>query len=188
MPCVVFLRGVNVGGHKRFSPAELARRLAHLDVVNLGAAGTFVVRKPIGTAALRAQLTRHIPFECEQMICSQSELLDLAHADAFAGTPAESADLKRYVTVLAKRPRRAPRLPLCAPNGPAWQVKLLALRGRFVVSLWRRTPSRSLLYPNEVVEKAFGIPATTRNWNTFAKTADVIRGQASSARSSSASS
>jgi uncharacterized protein (DUF1697 family) len=45
MALVVLLRGVNVGGHKTFRPKRLAERLRDLDVVNIGAAGTFVVRR-----------------------------------------------------------------------------------------------------------------------------------------------
>ena len=41
MALVVFLKGVNVGGHRTFRPSVLASRLAKLDVVNIGAAGTF---------------------------------------------------------------------------------------------------------------------------------------------------
>jgi hypothetical protein len=40
---VVLLRGVNVGGHKTFRPSLLVEQLKHLDAVNIGAAGTFVV-------------------------------------------------------------------------------------------------------------------------------------------------
>ncbi len=43
---VVFLRGVNVGGHRTFRPSRLAQKLRDFDVVNVGAAGTFVVRQP----------------------------------------------------------------------------------------------------------------------------------------------
>src|SRR6185295_12228721 len=46
MAVVVFLRGVNVGGHRRLRPSVLAKELERLDVVSIGAAGTFVVRKP----------------------------------------------------------------------------------------------------------------------------------------------
>ena len=46
MALVVFLRGVNVGGHRTFRPSQLVKELADFDVVNIGAAGTFVVRKP----------------------------------------------------------------------------------------------------------------------------------------------
>ena len=46
MAFVVFLRAVNVGGHQTFRPSVLAKELSEYDVVNIGAAGTFVVRKP----------------------------------------------------------------------------------------------------------------------------------------------
>ncbi len=46
MALIVFLRGVNVGGHRTFRPSMLARELSDYDVVNVGAAGTFIVRKP----------------------------------------------------------------------------------------------------------------------------------------------
>ncbi len=65
MALVVFLRGVNVGGHRTFRPSMLAEQLKDYDVVNVGAAGTFVIRKPISQAQLRAELLRRLPFETE---------------------------------------------------------------------------------------------------------------------------
>lgn len=44
MALVILLRSVNVGGHKTLRLAVLAKELSRLDVVNIGAAGTFVVR------------------------------------------------------------------------------------------------------------------------------------------------
>ena len=44
MASVVFLRAANVGGHQTFHPKTLANDLAAFRVVNIGAAGTFVVR------------------------------------------------------------------------------------------------------------------------------------------------
>ena len=54
MALVVLLRGVNVGGHRTFRPTVLVRRLESLDVVNVGAAGTFVVRRPVARATAPA--------------------------------------------------------------------------------------------------------------------------------------
>jgi hypothetical protein len=51
---VVFLRGVNVGGHRTFRPSILAKGLSDYGVVNVGAAGTFVVRKPGSKTKFRA--------------------------------------------------------------------------------------------------------------------------------------
>ncbi|MHB8838062.1 MAG: hypothetical protein ACYC7F_03830, partial [Gemmatimonadaceae bacterium] len=65
MALVVFLRGVNVGGHRTFRPTALVKRLAHLDVVNIGAAGTFVVRGRVTRARLRTEFARELPFETD---------------------------------------------------------------------------------------------------------------------------
>jgi len=56
---VVLLRGINVGGH-RTQPSTLAAGLTHLDAVNIGAAGTLVIRRPVARTALRAELARRL--------------------------------------------------------------------------------------------------------------------------------
>ena len=56
MALVVLLRGVNVGGHRTFRPTLLAKELSRYDVVNVGAAGTFVVRKPGPVEQFRAEM------------------------------------------------------------------------------------------------------------------------------------
>src|ERR1041384_88766 len=116
MASVVFLKGVNVGGHKTFRPSILAGRLARLGVINVGAAGTFVVRKPISQAKLRLEFRRHLPFETEAMICSGKDIVRLASAESFAREPCGS-DIVRFVSVLAQRPLVPPVLPLHIPAG-----------------------------------------------------------------------
>jgi hypothetical protein len=69
MASVVFLRAVNVGTANRCRPAEIARGLAKFDVVNIGAVGTFVVRKVTSEPVLRAAIARKLPFKCDIMIC-----------------------------------------------------------------------------------------------------------------------
>ena len=172
MASVVFMRGVNVGGHKTFRPAALAQELAALDVANIGAAGTFVVRKAIGQAALRAELARRLPFEVDLMISPARAVLDLVAEDPFPPNRG-GKDLRPFVTVMAKAPRPVPRLPVFKPAGDEWQVKVIAISGIFALSIWRRL-GRSILYPNEVVEKTFGVSATTRSWDTLLKIRDVL--------------
>src|SRR5437868_14545266 len=101
MALVVFLRGVNVGGHKAFKPSALAAELADLDAVNVGAAGTFVIRKPVGQAKLRDELLRRLPFQPELMICPAREVLDLAAGEPFLDEAA-GEDMTRYISVLAQ--------------------------------------------------------------------------------------
>lgn len=172
MALVVFLRGVNVGGHRKFQPSVLAKELAHLGMASVGAAGTFVVRAAIGQKALRDELLQRLPFEPELMICPARELIDLART-APLDEEAIPGDARLFISVMEKQIRTLPRLPLLQPAGKEWQVKIMEVRRRFVVSLWRRR-GRALLYPNEVVEKTFRIAATTRNWNTVTAVCDIL--------------
>ncbi len=173
MSLVVFMRGVNVGSAKRFQPSLLAKELAHLGVSNLGAAGTFVVRGKPRESALRAEFLRRLPFACELMVCQGRDLLKLAAAEPFPNSP-DGLDLRRFVTVLAKRPRTPPALPWNYPPGDQWQVRLVGLSGRFVLCHWRRL-GRSPVEPNGIIEKQFGVSATTRNWNTILRVCDVLQ-------------
>jgi uncharacterized protein (DUF1697 family) len=174
MASVVFLRGVNVGGRRTFQPRVLAQELVDFGAVNVGAAGTFVIRKAIGPRALRAEFLRRLPFEAELMICAARELIALACGEPFPEEPSHK-DARRFVSVLAKRPRMLPRLPISQPTGDQWQVQIVGVSGRFALSLWRRL-GRTIVYPNEVVEKKLGVPATTRNWNTISAICDVLKG------------
>src|SRR5215831_512150 len=124
------MRGVNVGGHKAFRPSEVAKALAELDAVSVGAAGTFVIRKRVGAAAVQAEFHRRLPFAAELMICQAQDVLALADSAPF-GNMASRADVTRYVSVLAERPRSVPSLPLEKPGGREWQVKVIAIDGRF---------------------------------------------------------
>jgi len=180
---VVFLRGVNVGGHKAFRPSVLVRDLASLRVASIGAAGTFVVRAHASPGEVRAGFLRHLPFEALVIVCPARDLVDLVRADPFSAPSLRAVD-GQYVSVLETRPRRLPALPFHAPAGKDWQVGVVAVHGRFVASVLRRVGGR-LLYPNEVVEKRLGIAATTRGWPTVLKVHDALQADAESSRSGS---
>jgi uncharacterized protein (DUF1697 family) len=173
MALVVFLRGVNVGGHKTFQPTVLAKELAELDVVNVGAAGTFVVRKPISQAKLRAELLRRLPFKAEVMICPARDIINLVSSDPFVNE-LSGADIVRFVSVLAKRPRGKPSLPLSLPADDEWLVKIIAVRDRFLLGLYRRQMRTISLLSQ--IEKRLDISSTTRNWNTINAIAKVLEG------------
>jgi uncharacterized protein (DUF1697 family) len=173
MPLVVFLRGVNVGGHKAFQPSRLAKELAHLGAINVGAAGTFVIPGAIGQGALRAEILERLPFAAEVMICPAREVIELAGSEPFPKGRANE-DLRRFVSVMGKRPGRLPELPIHQPPGDAWEVKVVGVSGRFALSLWRPT-GRPFRDPNAIVEKRIGVSATTRNWNTIVKIGELLK-------------
>ena len=62
MALIVFFRGINVGGHRAFRPSVLAKELGIYDAVNVGAAGTLVIRKPGLRAKFLAELRQKLPF------------------------------------------------------------------------------------------------------------------------------
>ena len=173
MALIVFLKGINVGGHRTFRPSVLAKELKRFDVVNVGAAGTFVVRKAIGRTKLRAALRRRLPFDAEVMICSGPEILRLASRDPFAGQPA-GPHIVRFVSVLAKRRNPPGRLPLDLPHASEgdWCVRILGCQDRFVLGLHRRE-MKAIGYLGQL-EKLFGAPVTTRSWSTIVTTARIL--------------
>ncbi len=174
MALVVLLRGANVGGRRVFRPAELAGKMAALRVVNIGAAGTLVVKNPISAAAFRAELAKRLAFETDVMICPAAEILALAESEPFSRPPSGS-DVRAMVTVLAKKPKTLPDLPIRRPEGKDWQVDLFRVAGRFALSFWRRGPDqKQLIYPNAVAEKVLGIPGTTRTWSTIEAACKIL--------------
>jgi uncharacterized protein (DUF1697 family) len=172
MALVVFLRGINVGGHRTFRPSLLAEELEDYDVVNVGATGTFVVRKPVSQTQLRAELLGRLPFEARVMMCKGQELISLASSDPFAGVPSRP-DVIRFVSVLEKRPRVLPSLPLSLPADGKWILKVLGTQNRFLFGLYRRQ-MKAIGYLGSI-DKIFGVAATTRNWNTIATIVNVLK-------------
>jgi uncharacterized protein (DUF1697 family) len=168
---VVLLRGVNVGGHKTFRPSTLADQLHHLEAVNVGAAGTFVVHTPVSRAKLRREFASRLPFAAEIVICSGRELVTLASCDLFSGH-APRPDIVRFVSVLSRRPRLEPELPMQVPPSGKWLMKVLTRRGPFIVGLYRRQ-MKAIGYLGSL-DRLFGVPVTTRNWNTITAIAKVL--------------
>ena len=174
MALIVFLRGVNVGGHRTFRPSVLARELSEYDVENVGAAGTFVVRKPGLRAKFRAALLRALPFEAEVVMCEGSDLLRLAKENPF-GAEASAPDMVHFVSILAKAGGVRATLPARFPPEGDWLVQVIEARGQFVLGRYRRH-MKTIGYLGHV-DKLFGVPVTTRNWNTITAIARILEGR-----------
>ena len=171
MALVVFLRGVNVGGHKTFRPTSVIEQLSHLDPVNIGAAGTFVIRRPVSQTRLRAELARSLPFDTEIMICHGRDVAGLIRRNPFANEP-EGGEVVRFVSVLSRSPRSAPSMPMRFPSSGKWLLKVRARDNRFIVGLYRRH-MKAVGFLGKL-DRIFGVPVTTRNWNTMTAIAKVL--------------
>ena len=172
MRWVVFLRAVNVGGTNRCQPALIAKQLARFDIVNIGAVGTFAVGADVSESILRAAFARKLPFKCEIMICPARDIIKLTSKDPFSRQPRD-ANIVRFMSVLAKRLRTPPSLPLSRPSDDDWLLKIIAIQDRFVLGLYRRQ-MKAISYLGQI-EKLLGVPVTTRNWNTIEKVAKILR-------------
>lgn len=174
MALVVFLRGVNVGGHRTFRPSLLARELSDYDVVNVGAAGTFVVRRPGSRANFRRALLRRLPFEAQVVLCDGRDLLRLETKNPFATKPCPP-DVVRFVSILSKASAVRATLPVIFRSDGEWLVRVIAEEGQFVFGMYRRH-MRTIGYIGKI-DKLYGAPATTRNWNTIAAILRILKGQ-----------
>jgi uncharacterized protein (DUF1697 family) len=172
---VVFLRGVNVGGHRNLRPTKLAEALKHLGAVNIGAAGTLVLRHPMTQAQARAAVARELPFAAEVVVCQGREIANLLSQDPFEGQSVRPG-VVRFVSVLSRRPRLTPSTPMRIPSSGQWLMKILARRNRFVIGMYRR--HMKVIGFLGALDRLYGVPVTTRNWNTIAAIVRVLRSKA----------
>ncbi len=182
MALIVFLRGVNVGGYRTFRPSILARELSDYDVVNVGAAGTFVVRKPGSRARFRTALLRKLPFEAEIVLCDGRDLIRLETENPFGAEPSPP-DVVRFVSILSKAGGVRASLPFTLPSDEAWLVRLIASEGQFVFGMYRRH-MKTIGYLGQI-DKLYGVPATTRNWNTILAIVRILKSPVKSGRAHS---
>jgi hypothetical protein len=105
------------------------------------------------------------------MICQGREIVRLMSQDHFADQPVRP-DVVRFLSVLSQRPRSAPSTPLSLPSSGEWLLKILARDNRFVFGVYRRD-MKAIGYLG-TLDRIFGVPATTRNWNTITVIARVL--------------
>ena len=172
MALVVFLRGINVGGHRSFRPSVLARELSDYGVINVGAAGTFVVRKPGARTKFRTELLRRLPFAATVVLCDGRDLLRVEMENPFGTTPSRP-DVVRFVSILSKAARGVASVPCALPASGEWFVRIIASKDRFVFGVYRRH-MKTIRYLGQI-DKLFGSQATTRNWNTIIAIVRILK-------------
>ena len=174
MALVVFLRGINVGGHRTFRPTMLAEALKHLGAVNIGAAGTLVLRQSMTQARARAAVARIVPFAAEIVVCQGRDITSLVANNPFEGQSVRGG-VVCFVSVLSRRARLTPATPMRFPASGQWLMRILAQRKRFVFGMYRRHMKVIGLLGS--LDRLYGVPATTRNWNTMVAIAGVLRNE-----------
>ena len=153
----------------------LARELAAFDVVNVGAAGTLIVRKPGPRAKFLAELRRKLPFEAVIAFCDGSDLIRLEMENPFGAEPSRP-DIVRFVSILSKDGRSTAPLPIAFPAGEDWFVRIIGSKKRLVFGVYRRH-MKTIGYLGRI-DELFGAPATTRSWSTILSVVRILKAPA----------
>ena len=153
--------------------------MSDYDVISVGTAGTFVVRKPGSPAKFRTALLRKLPFVAEVVLCDGRDLMRLETENPFAAEPS-SRDVVRFVSVLSKAGAVQASLPVTFPSDRAWLVRVIASQGQFVFGMYRRH-MKTIGYLGQI-DKLYGVPATTRNWNTIMAIVRILKESVSKGR------
>ena len=164
-----------MGGHRTFRPSILAKKLSDYGVVNVGAAGTFVIHKPGSKTKFRAALLRKLPFKGEVVICDGRDLILLEREDPFRAEPSRP-DIVRFVSILSRAGGLRAVLPVTFPPEGDWLVRVMASKKQFVFGVYRRH-MKTISHLGRI-DTLFGVPATTRNWNTILAIVRILKGQA----------
>ena len=172
MALIVFLRGINVGGHRRFRPSVLVKELVDYDVVNVGAAGTLVVRKPGPLEKFIVELRGRLPFQAEVACCNGTDLMRLEMEDPFESEPLRP-DVVRFVSILSKTGRGQLSFPIAVPEDGEWFVRIIGSRKRLVFGVYRRH-MKTIGYLGRI-DELFGASATTRGWNTILSVLRILK-------------
>ncbi|MHB8425757.1 MAG: hypothetical protein ACYDB9_11510, partial [Gammaproteobacteria bacterium] len=103
------------------------------------------------------------------------EILALEADDPFRKAP-KGPDVTRFVSILSRRPRAVPKLPIQMPEKGAWLLKILAVEGRFAFGVYRR--HMKVIGYLGMLDRLLGVPVTTRNWNTIMSVIKILQDSA----------
>jgi hypothetical protein len=78
------------------------------------------------------------------------------------------------VSILSKARGARASLPVTFPSDREWLVRVIASEGPFVFGVYRRH-MKTIGYLGQI-DKLYGVPATTRNWNSIVAIVRILQG------------
>jgi uncharacterized protein (DUF1697 family) len=176
---VAFLRAINVAGHASLNMADARDAFLAAGGQNVRTyiqSGNVIFQAP---AAKLMSVLRQARTHLSSLLDEEPEIavrrLDLIE-EIVERRPFRSAEAERgiklYVAFLFRKPRHEPIFPLTSSREA---LEAIAMTGREVFIISRRKTSGFYGFPNNFIEKALGVPATSRNWSTITNIVESYR-------------
>jgi uncharacterized protein (DUF1697 family) len=172
---IALLRGVNLGAHNKVAMADLRalfESLGHEDVATYVQSGNVVFRSGTTdvaqlTKALERQVSRNLGLTISIVLRTKAQLTRVAAGNPFAKRQAEPTRL--HVTFLADAPARARVRDLATTQ---FAPDEFLVKGKEIYLHTPRGYGRTKLN-GAFFERQLGVVATTRNWRTVTKLAEL---------------
>lgn len=178
MRYAALLRGINVGGNKKIPMAalrELMQDLGYADVGTHLQSGNAVFSSPEQppqklAGSIAERVTSEFAMDVKVVIRTGSELADVIKRSPLPGEPENPS--RFFVAFLAPAPQPeavAALEPMSFDPDQIWISGTEAF-------LWCPAGAADTKLTNNFLEKRLGVTATSRNWNTVRKLAELTGG------------
>jgi uncharacterized protein (DUF1697 family) len=166
-----FLRGINLGGHKKISMEELRKLFESMGfrgvrtILNSGnvlfQAGGAATKTLAGR--IEKEIEKAFGHKVAVILRTIPEIQEMADSNPFKKVKV-TPDTRLYVTLLSENLDSNLKLPY---ESPEKDFKILGIQDGAVFSVVTLNPKRGTTEAMADLEKHFGKRITTRNWNTI---------------------
>lgn len=168
---VVFLRAINVGGHKLIKMEDLRKIFESLKLKNvktfIQSGNVFFETTEKNSDAVSKKIEKHLNktlgYEVKTFIRTDNEIEDIIKNNPFSKAK-PGKDLALYLAFLSEKPDKEPADSLISLNNDS---ETFYIRNREVYCLIRKDIKTQ--FSNNWLEKKLKLPATTRNITTITK-------------------
>jgi len=177
---IAFLRGINVGGQRLIKMQELVRMFSAAGCKNVRTyqqAGNVIfesrsVSSKSLTKKIEAALEADLGYRVPIVVRSVLELRQTIKRSPFKKLE-KSRDVMLLIVFLAEDPDPKPTLPFVSTTQ---NVEIFEVADGVAFVVARRKKNGWFGFPNGVVEKAFKVVATTRQWSTVQNVVKAAEG------------
>ena len=175
---IAFLRAINVAGHGKVKMEDMRQAFSKAGCENVR---TYIQSGNVIFQSAEENLDAikgHIQNELKELLGSevtvlfrtQREISNMVKKNFFKDID-KDVDIKLYVTFLSRHPEIQPKFPLHLDKEA---LDVIGMENLDVFTVSRRKKNGFYGFPNNFIEKEFGVLATSRNWNTVLKIAESI--------------